>query len=789
MLGLSEGKILSQEEKSQPEYGAKCVEQMFSTYTNSPIGIGYNSIDYIKNMDLAMGKPAQFFANVARFLGARQNDQLASYGINSIDPQLVNLCPKFVNNVHGKLMNFQYEIGVDVIDSVSMDEKKQLRAELEAYVKLKDFFQGIGVEFEQVRKESGIEELPDTQEDIELIMTNTYKHYEAMRAEIELKQIHNMNDWDAIKSKFIWELIVQGQSGVRTFVDERGDIREEWFPMNRFMCSYAESEDFDKLTHAGFIDFITVDQFFAEARDYLPEKEIMELIKNYSTTNFAMSAESPVTIIPQQGSGSTKYMRIMRFQFLEEDVENYVEKQDGDGNWIIEKKKAGFVIAEEEKKFYEQGLKKHFRTTIKSKYGGTWVVGTHTVYDYGIIQQGDDVRLDYHVYAPNMRNGRVTSLVAQIREPIEMIAVAWTRLKDILGKGYNGKLEINLDMIADLSMGKGGTAPSFKTALDLFMMNDVVLSKNKRNAHDQNVGNAMNVLNIGLSATEYVNTIDMAINMIRNICGVNELSDGSTPKAGTLNGVMEMSNDATNTNLQYMYRAYNSVYKRTSLAILGYWKQMPSNEAWERKYDIGINAATTAQEWAAFYQSLEKQIAVPLIDGGLKYSDWIELHNVKNLKQAEFLAKNRCRKNMAEARAIQSEQMKQQQEQSSQAAQMANQAKQEQMALDLQIFQQKESFLTSQILIRQDKVNEGLLMVKDADVQGRNVIAQTQAKGIIVKEAQRSNSDQKIAEMRLEMDSYKMQMEDKFRSLELELQQQELEHAMEEAKETTTAKK
>jgi len=37
-----------------------------------------------------------------------------------------------------------------------------------------------------------------------------------------------MNDWDAIKSKFIMELVVQGIAGVRTFVDGNGVIREEW---------------------------------------------------------------------------------------------------------------------------------------------------------------------------------------------------------------------------------------------------------------------------------------------------------------------------------------------------------------------------------------------------------------------------------------------------------------------------------------------------------------------------------------------------------------------------------
>lgn len=787
MLGLQEGRIVPIEEKVRPEYGYKAVSNMWSTYSNSPIGVGYNSIDYIKNMDLALGRPSQFRENISKFLGARNNEMLSSYGINSIDPQLVNLCPKFVNHVHGKLMNFEYEIGVDVIDATSVDEKQQIRAELEAYVKLKDFFAGIGVQVEQLKKESGIEELPETQEDVELIMTTTYKHHEAMRAEIELKKIHNLNDWNAIKSKFIWELIVQGQSGVRTFVDEYGTIREEWFPMNRFVSSYSESEDFNKLTHAGIIDYITVDQFYAEAKDSMTESEIFDVIKNHTTTSMGMASENPTFITPQ-ATGNVKYVKIMRFQFIEEDIENYVKKKDKNGNWGHEKKSPNFSIAPEEKHFYESGEKIHIQTCVKTKYGGTWVVGTKNVYDYGIIQQGNDVRLDYHVYAPNMRNGRVVSMVAQIREPLEMISIAWSRYKDVLGKGYNGLLEINIDLLADLTLGKGGTAPNWKNALDLFTINGIVLSKSKRNVHDQNVGKAIDILNQGLGAGDFVSAIELSINMIRNICGINELSDGSTPAAGTLNGVMQMSNQATDNNLQYFYRAYNSVYRRTSLAILGYWKSIPSNEAWTREYVIGVEAATTQEEWATFYASLDRQTQIPLIDGGLKYADFIELHNVKNLKQAELMAKNRCRKNMAEARAMQAEQMKQQQDQSTQAAQMANEAKMQQMQLELDLFKQREAFLTQEIIKRQEKVNEGIILGKQVSNEGALEVANTNMKATVVKEAQRSNSDQTIQSMKNQMEEMRAILEREMHDLEMRIKESEAKDKKEDSSENKSTK-
>jgi hypothetical protein len=786
MLGLSEGRILTQGEKSEREYGLRAVRNMWSTYTSGPLGIGYNSVDYVKNMDLAMGRPTDFRNNVGRFLGNRDNEMLREYGINSIDPQLVNLCPKFVNYVHGKLMDFKYEIGVDVIDAASMDEKKELEKDLRAYVKLKDFMEGIGAQFMDIKGRSGMDDMPETMEDVELLMGTTYKHAEAMRAELELVKVHNVNDWEAIKSKFVWELIVQGVAGVRTFVDEYAVLREEWFPINRFVCSYSESEDFDKMTHAGIIDYLTPDQFWCEAKDTMPENEMLEIIKKYATTNYGASAENPGTI-GYDNQGNVKYIRVMRFQFLEEDIENYVERTDPNGNVYQEKKKANFVIAKEEMKYYESGEKKHIRLSIKSKYGGVWVVGSDKVYDYGLIQQGNDARLDYHVYAPNMRNGRVVSMVAQIREPLEMLSVAWTRYKDVLGKGYNGTLEINLDLLADLTLGKAGSNPNWKHALDLFTVNNIVLAKGKRNAHDQNVGRAIEILNQGLGAADFQNAITMCIEMIRSICGINELSDGSTPKAGTLNGVMEMANAATNTNLSHYYRAYNSIYRRASLALLGYWKSIPSNEAWEREYVIGVDAATTPEEWAAFYAGMEKQTMVPLIDGGLKYSDTVELRNVKNLKQAELMAKNRCRRNMKEARAIQAEQMAQQQEQSMAAAKMASEAKKEQMALDVETFIRKEGFLTGEIIKRKQPDNEAILMGKQIDSEARDSVARTNMRASVTKEAQRASSDQTVQAMKNEMEQFWSMMEARMHEMEMALKSKEIDHKKEEKAEKKEA--
>lgn len=785
MEGLAEGRIISREEKLKPLHGVKMAQDMWGTYGSGGLSVGYNSADYLANIDLSQGRDSQFSTVTAEYLGQRSNALLTKYGYNSIKPQLVNLMPKFVNLIHGKLMDINYKIGVDVIDQTSIDEKDQVKSMLTGWLKMKDAAAKYGVVFDRIKEESGMSELPDTTEDLEIMMTTIYKHYEAMKAELELMKVHNMNDWDAIKSKYIMELIQQGVAGIRTFVDQYGTIREEWFPMNRFIGSYSESEDFDNLNFAGIIDFLTPEQFYCEAKDSIPESEILALIKNHANITRKDSEWSGASYVQVQGK--QKYIRVLRFQKLEEDIENWVELKDEFGNKYMSKRKANFVVAPEERPLYDKGEKSLFRTSTTTKYGGVWVVGSNTVYDYGIIQEGNGIKLDYHLYAPGMRMGKVTSVVSQIKEPVYMFSVAWSRLKHIIGQGWNGIVDINVDMMYNMSLGKGGRNLDASDVMDLFIMQQISLSKGKQHPNDANNGRAIQIVNEGLAATDFIAVMNLCIETIRNIIGINELSDASTPASGTLNGVMEMANQNSDFAIAHYKRAYNNVYRRCSLAILGYWKNIPDNMAWTRDYIVGLEAATTQEEWNLYNQELSRLVQVPLIEGGITAADKFELQypNMKDLKQGEFMCKIRIRKNMAFAQAQAEKAQNAQYEGTSKNIQETLAADQQRAVMDLDIFMKKESFLTQELAKRQQAINQGALMVKQLEMDGRVQVADVQGKDSLLKHLTMNESDQKIAALKASVDAAKIEHDNIKHQIEMLMKDKEIDAK----KEATVQKK
>ena len=207
--------------------------------------------------------------------------------------------------------------------------------------------------------------------------------------------------------------------------------------------------------------------------------------------------------------------------------------------------------------------------------------------------------------------------------------------------------------------------------------------------------------------------------------------------------------------------------------------------AWTREYIVGLKASTTSQEWAIYNQELSRLVMIPLIDGGITVADKFELQypNIKDLKQGEFLCKIRVKRNMAEAQARAEQAQNAQYEGNVRNIQETLMADKQRADIDFGYKVQYEQLLTNEMAKRQQAITEGALMVKQLEMQGRIQVADVQGRDSVIKEAQRSASDQKIAEMKAQMDGFRLEYEKIQHQLEMMLKAEEMENDKEEAKE------
>jgi hypothetical protein len=197
--------------------------------------------------------------------------------------------------------------------------------------------------------------------------------------------------------------------------------------------------------------------------------------------------------------------------------------------------------------------------------------------------------------------------------------------------------------------------------------------------------------------------IQSYIETLRQITGLNELTDGSTPNERTLTTVAKMAGESTNNALSdIVYAERRLLEKLASCVILrlqdvirrseysGYIKALGSNtmqffkmspEVSEYELGISLEDRPTVEQRVRLLQQLDQYRAAGLIEP----EDDFMIESIQNLKQAQQLLSYKVKKRKEEQQmnAMQQQQMNGQiQVQSNQAAE---QAKQQTLQLEYQL--------------------------------------------------------------------------------------------------------
>jgi hypothetical protein len=181
--------------------------------------------------------------------------------------------------------------------------------------------------------------------------------------------------------------------------------------------------------------------------------------------------------------------------------------------------------------------------------------------------------------------------------------------------------------------------------------------------------------------------------MIRDVTGLNEARDASTPDRNALVGVQKMaaanSNTATRHILQSMLFVTAQVAECLSLRIADIVEYSPTKEAFIRS--LGAHNVATLEEMKNLHlydfgifielmpddeekQMLENNIQVSLQQGSIDLDDAIDLRNVRNVKLANQLLKVKRKKKQERDQQMQQQNMQAQSQANQQAQQAAAQA-------------------------------------------------------------------------------------------------------------------
>lgn len=729
----------------------------FSTYYPNQM---YNGRDKYHEIKLYMyGK--QSVSRYKKLLQPREVANEDQSWIN-INWDILPIIPKFRRIALSTLFKSDYNISVDAVDPVAQDDKQKFYADNAAKIILREEFEKKGLDPELIP--SADVEASNLKE-LDMYMNYSYKHRMAIEMEQGLELIMNLNKFENERNKVIEDLHDWGIGGYKEYFDAQGNIKiKRVNPMNLVM-SYTTDPNFKDIQYVGEVTEMTIADLKQMAGDEISDADYEMIAEKYSNK---YNVASTLRDLNSNYNGIYDGFRI---KVLDLEFYSY-------NNIILEERinsKGNKVVGRAAKAKPNRSDKKYSKTDYKVVYKGKWVVGSNVFFGCGLATNMKrakssltDTSLSFHLAAPNMYQMSTYSLGDQMKSIADQIQLAWYKLQNVMLRARPRGIMIELGALENVPLGKAGRALKPMEILDLYNQTGNLVY---RRLNDE--GNASNYKpieeldnGIGNEAVQYFNIIKQNIDLLRDILGFNEVTDGSTPDPRMLNGVAKYASESTNNSLDFIKRAERDLLERLCYdltlriqdaaingTISGYIRALGSESVQFFKLDPNVSAYECGlkirQKPTEFEkEKLARRIEQAIQSNQITLADAMMIENLENLKYAEVLLGYRITKNQEEAqkRAMEQQQMNGQIQM--QSAQAAEAAKQQTMQMEMQLkaqYLQMEKQLESQLLamklqnealIEQGKIS-GKIDTAKIEADSREYIAQIKKEAEKIKESKK----------------------------------------------------
>jgi hypothetical protein len=653
---------ISPKEKEKEWYGLQYAKAMY--YTNNRYGpqLFYDDSEFTALTEISQGR--QSVDNIRKLFGHFRNAGGGDDGSGSlsyIDVQVLNLAPKYINRAVAKMQRIKYDITLSAIDPISVDQQRTLEQKVKAVYELRGWFNAMKLDPQAFFPDLNLAELPLHEDELLFQIYTNPKLQKVIDGELSIKLLHSINDFNQKMREIDWNTVVYGRAHLEIYFDQNGVPRPRVIPVNQYIGSFVENENYEHQQYAGYFDIITVSQFIKEASEHLPWDKIQEIIQTNALKN---STERSFYLDRADAKfDGLDYIPVLRFYFKSQDERKYVVRKNQYGNKIMMEKAYNYMPPEEKAERYgKNGDSRIIGNTYNSIYGGTWVIDSECVYDYGRKKYPQlnlvEATLPIISFAPSMKDGRVVSFTSQIIEPLFMINVAHNKIKQILARGWMGIQEIDFNQLENVAMGRGGTQWTPRQVYEFMRQSDILVKRGTTNKYDQSFGSAIESNTTGLTLADYFTTFTTYIQILEQMTGttVAESVESKNRVAATAIKASEFAGDL---DMEYLYNAHEKMYQKASHQLLLLMQQAKKDKVKIEgfvpalgkgntqyfevpddlalcEYGIIIERQPTEQEWIGFYNDVSRALDAGLqgIPGGISIADSALLRELDNLKQA-----------------------------------------------------------------------------------------------------------------------------------------------------------
>ena len=726
--------VVSDIEKSSIEYGLKIAKAIEYEWFNFPTGtdrFASNQNNFHKLRLYARGEQSI----------QKYKDELSINGDLSylnLDWKPIPIIPKFVDIVVNGISERTFDIKAYSQDPYGVSKRTQYMESILADMKTKELNEFAEEAFGMSISTTPSEQLPESEEELQLHMQLSYKQSVELAEEQAINTILEGNRYELIKKRVNYDLTVLGIGAVKNTFTKSEGIKIEYVDPANIVYSYTESPYFDDIYYIGEVKTIPINELKKEFPN-LTDKELKEMSKqSYQSKGFYNRSLTESTNLDRN------QVQVLYFNFKTYANEVYKVKETATGASKIIIKDDTFNPPNE---LLEERFGKMSRQ-IEVLYEGALVLGSNQMLKWelakNMMRPKSDftkVKMNYSVVAPRMYKGKIESLVGRITTFADMIQITHLKLQQVMSRMIPDGIYLDADGLAEIDLGNG-TNYNPQEALNMFFQTGSIIGRSMTADGDMNPGKVpiqeIQSGSGGSKLASLIQTYNYYLQMIRDVTGLNEARDGSTPDKNALVGVQKMaaanSNTATRHILQSGLYLTSELAESISLRISDIIEYSPTRDAFIQK--IGGHNVATLSEMADLHlydfgifielapdeeekQMLENNIQVALSRNGIELEDAIDIREIKNIKLANQLLKIRRKKKAQQDQLIQQQNIQAQAQANAQAQQVAAQAEvqkqqamaqtnmqvdQSKMQMEMQKMQQ-EAMLKKELMNHEFKLN------------------------------------------------------------------------------------
>jgi len=722
--------IASDQEKMSIEYGQKIGRAIESEWFSSDNGLGR----FKSNQNT--------FHNLRLYARGEQGvqkykDELSINGDLSylnLDWKPVPIIPKFVDIVVNGISERAFDIKAYSQDPYGVEKRTKYMESLVRDMQTKELNDFALKEFGVSLFENAPESVPKNKEELELHMQLSYKQQVELAEEQALNVLLEGNKYNLTKRRCNYDLTTIGIAAVKnTFSKSSGVVVDYVDPVN-LVWSYTDSPYFDDVYYVGEVKNVHLNELKKEF-PWLTNDDLKEIAQQSYKNNGYYDRT-----IQNFDEDDNNTVQILYFNFKTYTNEVYKVKELATGASKLIPKDDQFnppsAIMQEHK------IEK-LSQSLEVLYEGVKVLGGRMLkWDLAknMIRPKSDytkVKMNYSIVAPRMYKGRIESLVSRITGFADMIQLTHLKLQQVMSRMVPDGVYLDADGLAEVDLGNG-TNYNPQEALNMFFQTGSVIGRSFTQEGDMNPGKVpiqeISTGSGGAKLSSLISTYNYYLQMIRDVTGLNEARDGSTPDERALVGVQKMA--AANSNTATRHILNGSLFLTAdlcdglSLRISDIIEYSPTREAFIHK--IGNQNVAVLQEMSDLYlydfgifielapdeeerQILENNIQAAISAGLIDLDDAIDLREIKNLKMANQLLKIKRQQKAKRDQEMQQQNIQAQAQANAQAQQVAAQAEvQKQQALTQQKvgLEQAKAQIDAQKLMQEAALKKELMQLE-----------------------------------------------------------------------------